>query len=83
MKVLLSKILAPISNALRETDVAQTWEVRWYSRQGQYSSDVQPECEVFISEAEALHFKVALEQAFRLIRHTSGALVTISKRGAA
>ena len=56
-----------------------TWMVEWTSRQGSFSSDTRPEAEAFTSENEAKLFKKTLEDAFKLIKHTSGTTVTIRK----
>ena len=69
----------PESNATKEVKVAQLWEVRWHSRHGQYSSDTRPELETFLSEAEANDFATSLENAFRLIRHSSGTSIDVLK----
>lgn len=61
-------------------DVFEMWEVRWTSRHGKYSSDTQPEVRVFPKEEDAREFKKALEDAFKLIRHTSGDFVEIRKQ---
>lgn len=73
------KITVPETNATKEVDAIQLWEVRWDSRYGQYISDVQPEVEAFPSEEEANEFKEALVNAFKLIKHTSGNTVTVRK----
>lgn len=57
----------------------QLWCVRWTSRYGEFSGQIQDEIEAFTSEEEASSFKVSLENAFRLIKHTSGTRVTIEK----
>jgi hypothetical protein len=55
------------------------WVVRWWGRVGEYSSDMRPEMAVFTSEDDAIRFKGMLEDAFRLIRHTSGNVVKMEK----
>jgi hypothetical protein len=62
----------------QETSVQfiQTWEVRWYSRHGEYHGDVRQEVMVFPDKDSAEEFKKALVDAFKLIKHTS--LVTVS-----
>lgn len=57
----------------------ESWTVRWFSRYGEFSSSIKEECEVFTSEEEAEFFKNSLEEAFKLIRHTSHTKVTINK----
>jgi hypothetical protein len=73
------KLLVPKSNAIELVDAVQLWEVRWQSRHGAYSGDVRPEMEAFTSLDEASRFQLALENAFRLIRTTSGTKVFIEK----
>ena len=72
MNIFTKHLTVPSSNDTRQAEVAQLWEVRWKSRHGEFSHDVQPEMECFLSEKEALKFKEALTDAFKLIRHTSG-----------
>lgn len=75
------KITVPFSNETKEIDVPQTWVVRWQGRVGPYYSDLIPECEVFISEKEALDFRESLEQAMKLLRYSGpGTKVTIEAR---
>lgn len=62
-------------------NVVATWEVRWDSRHGEYSYSTRPEIRVFVSEKEALEFKMALDDAFKLIKHTSGKRVEIKPLG--
>lgn len=57
----------------------QTWEVRWISRHGYYSSDTKEEVRVFVTRKEADIFAFALEDAFKLIKHTSGTRVNVIK----
>ena len=63
-----------------DLDAAELWDVRWTSRYGSFHGDTQPEMEVFFSEEEANRFKTELEDAFKLIRHTSGNKVEVNKR---
>ena len=74
------KTTVPTSNDTKEIDVVQTWEVRWRSRHGGYSSDTRDEMEIFTDEQVAKDFVKALNNAFKLIRHTSGDTVTMKKR---
>lgn len=57
----------------------KSWVVRWQSRKGEYSSDTRPEAEVFPIYEDAVAFKQALENAFKLIRHTSGNRVVLEE----
>jgi hypothetical protein len=75
-----AKLIVPESNETKEVDVAQTWEVRWESRHGEYSGDTQPEMEVFTSREEAEAFAQSLRNAFQLIRHSSGTHVALRQR---
>ena len=69
----------PESTATKMIDIPQLWEVRWRSRNGEYSGDTRPEMEAFLSLEEAESFKTALVNAFKLIKHTSGTRVTLDK----
>lgn len=64
---------------LVSVDVAQTWEVRWWSRYNGFSHGTQGEVSVFVSEETANRFAQALRDAFKLIKHTSGTAVTVKK----
>jgi hypothetical protein len=81
MKMWFKKQTVPVSNDTKEIDVVQLWEVRWRSRYGEYSSNTKPQVECFISEEDARDFAKALENAFKLIRHTHPAetKVTVTK----
>ena len=63
-----------------ELDAVQLWQVEWRSRHGGYIGNTVQEFEVFTSERDAQRFKVALEDAFKLIRHTYGDKVVLTKR---
>ena len=60
-------------------DFAETWEVRWTSRHGDYSGDTKPEVAAFTSRNDAERFAIALKSAFKLIRHTNGTGVVVEK----
>jgi len=64
---------------VRSVDTLETYEVRWQSRHGEYSNDTKPEIKVFVTEQDAHAFKKALDDAFKLINHTSGTTVTVKK----
>jgi glutamate dehydrogenase/leucine dehydrogenase len=72
-------LTVPWSNKTKDIQVMQTWEVRWQSRNGEYSGSVRPEAEVFTSEEEAKEFANSLSKAFKLIRHTAGTSVHVNK----
>ena len=55
------------------------WEVRWTSRHSEFSNGTREEVRVFTDESQALEFSCALKDAFRLIRHTSQTLVSLTK----
>jgi len=75
----LKKVKVPISNEIKEINTVQLWEVRWTSRYGDFSSQTRPEIEVFTNELDAREFEIALNNAFVLIRHTSGNNVSVTK----
>ena len=74
------KLSVPKTNETVQKETLVLWVVSWQSRQGAYSSDISKEFEAFSSEEDAKEFKISLENAFKLIRHTSGTKVTIEKR---
>jgi len=61
-------------------NVAEAWEVRWFSRYGQYYGDIRPEIRIFVTKHEANEFADALRDAYRLIRHSSGVGVSVVKQ---
>jgi hypothetical protein len=69
----------PETNETKIINVVQLWEVRWLSRHGEWRDDTKTEVEVFASKEEANAFREALENAFRLIKHTAGDKVTLEK----
>lgn len=75
----MKKITVPASNETKEVNAVQLWEVRWTSRYGDFSSDTQPEMEAFPTEAQAIAFRGALVNAFKLIRHTAGTRVEVKR----
>ncbi len=81
MKILTKWLTVPSTNETREIEVAQLWEVRWQSRQGEYGHDTRPEMEAFPTRQAADEFAEALRSAFALVRHTSGHTVTVTESG--
>lgn len=67
----------PKTNETQLIEAVRLWEVRWTSRQDKYAADTRPEMEAFTSSEDAHAFAKSLEQAFRLIRHTSGNYVSV------
>ena len=61
-------------------DVFQCWEVRWTSRHGQYHGDTRREVRVFPKKEDAGVFRDALQDAFELVKHTSGTRVSLTKQ---
>ena len=53
-----------------ELEVFEAWDVRWASRNGNYSHDTRPEVRSFPSEDEAIAFKESLYAAFKLLKYT-------------
>lgn len=79
-------LTVPFSNTTKEISVTQLWEVRWWSREGDYDEDnpryvtANPELECFVSEKEAMEFKTSLENAFKLLRYSgTGRKVLVRK----
>jgi len=58
----------------------ETWTVEWTSRHGQYGTNTSQEFEVFLSRDDAEKFKTQLQEAFKLIRHTSDTYVKVYQR---
>jgi len=63
-----------------DVEAIQLWQVEWKSRYEDYSYAIKDEFEVFTSEEHAKEFAEALRAAFKLIRHTYGNEVKLSKR---
>ena len=79
MKLTFKWLTAPFTNQTREVEAVQMWNVRWQSRNGEYTDDTQPELEAFPTEAQAQEFATALRNAFALIRYTSGTRVSVRR----
>lgn len=75
------KITVPESNATKEVDAIQLWEVRWQSNHSPFvfASEMHPEVEGFPTEQEANEFATALRNAFTLIRGTHCTKVTVKR----
>lgn len=73
------KLIVPSSTDVRELESVQTWEVRWTSRHGDFSTDIKAEMEVFTSEEDATYFAKALRAAFNLTRITNRDEVKVRK----
>lgn len=69
----------PVNQSTSAESCVQLWYVKWWSRDGNYSSNLNKEMEAFTSEKEALEFKSALENAYRLLKYTAGTEVTIER----
>ncbi len=72
------KIELPTDEKTTVDAKAETYRVEWFSRWGQYSSDVQKECEFFTEKDDAEKFKKELDNAFAFIKHTSQNEVKLS-----
>ena len=59
------------NNETTSVDVLDAWEVRWKSRHGIFSDETIPEVRVFKTKDEAEEFKIALIDAFNLIKNKS------------
>jgi hypothetical protein len=79
VNIILKTLLMPFSNKTKSVDAVQLWEVRWTSRHGEFSGMTSTELEGFTSEELANEFAQALRNAFKLIKHSSGNRVTVSK----
>ncbi len=77
--LLFKNVTVPQANDTKEVQAVQLWSVRWLSRYGSYSGDVREEMEAFTSEQDAIDFKQALDNAFKLLRHTSKTTVVLTK----
>jgi hypothetical protein len=75
---ILKKIFVP-NGQTQELEAFESWTVRWISRHGTTHYDTQKEAEVFTNEKDAEKFATELKNAFKLLRHTSGTNVRISK----
>ena len=73
------KLTVPETNDTIEIESIQLWKVQWTSRYGEFSGHTSQEFEAFTSEREANDFAESLRNAFKLIRHTSGNTVTVTK----
>lgn len=78
-KLLIKKKTVPSNNETKTVDAIQLWRVEWISRNGQFFADTIKEVEVLTNEKDANDFKISLENAFKLLKHTSGNIVKLSK----
>lgn len=62
-------------------DAVELWEVWWTRRHGEFYRDTKPAVKVFTSKEDAEMFAKAIEDAYKLIQHTSGTEVYIKKQG--
>lgn len=62
-----------------QVQAVETWTVRWTSRFGAYHHETQSEAEVFTDAASAKAFATALKDAFKVVKHTSGNSVLVTK----
>lgn len=69
----------PATNETKTVDGVQVWTVRWLSRYGEFSGNVREEVAAFVNEQEAKDFKESIENAFKLLRHTSGTTVILTR----
>ena len=75
---ILKKLFVP-SGQQQELTAYESWCVRWRSRHGKYGSDTQDEMEIFTTKEDAEKFAIELRNAFKLVKHTSGTKVEVSK----
>jgi len=69
MKNWFKKLLIPTGE--KTTVVAyNSWIVRWRSRNGEYSTDIKLEAEIFPSEQDAHKFAQQLKESFKLLRYS-------------
>lgn len=57
---------------VQSVSIVSFYDVRWTSRQSEWSHDTQPEIRTFTTKEEAEAFRDALVDAFKLIKHTGG-----------
>lgn len=77
MKWITKLITVPVSNATKEVEAIQLWEVRWETQIRKYPySDVVAFLEGFPTEAEADRFAEALRKAFKLTKAWGEVTVT-------
>ncbi len=88
IKQFIVKLLnVPVSNETKQIEVAQLWEVRWWSRNGWSMSEDNPshvscrqEVETFLTAREAEAFATSLRNAFDILKYTgSGRKVFVTK----
>ena len=75
---IFKKLFIPTSEK-QELQVYKTWAVRWTSRYDDYSGSTRCEMELFTTLESAEEFAHQLKDAFALIKHTSGDVVTVKE----
>ena len=66
------------SETKRKAEVVTVWVVTWYSRNGDFSSDINKEYEAFTEEKDALDFKKSLIDAHNLLKNTNEIYININ-----
>lgn len=76
---IIRKIIKLGAQSEANLEVTELWSVRWYRRDGEYSHNTEKCCEFFTSEDDAKIFKQRLDDAFKLLRYSSGTNVELRK----
>lgn len=72
-------LTVPKPGEITQIRAIELWEVRWYSRHGEYSHSTSPQVEMFTSKEDADNFATALRNAFILVKNTSENNVVVKK----
>jgi len=75
-----TKKKVPKSIETKNVTTAKLWTVEWTSRYGEFSSETKQEFEAFPIEKDAMDFHLALIEAYKLVRHTSGTKIKLTSR---
>lgn len=63
-----------------EINTVKLYYVSWFSRYGKFCADTEKEIEAFTSLEDAEAFAKDLENAFKILRHTSGTEIKVYEK---
>jgi hypothetical protein len=80
MKNIFKRIINLPTGDTEKVETMDMWVVSWYSRNGEYSGDIEKRYQSFFNEDDARKLKKALDDANNLIGNKSNIRVDIEKQ---
>ena len=74
------KIKIPNRKYKKSLEAVELYEVRWKSRNGDYSGDTKEEVEVFTSRKDAKEFEESLKEAFKILKYSGWGVTDVDMR---